>query len=147
MNPRNLEAIYQKLHERDYKVTPQRQIILKAFVDHAEQHLSAEEVYNIVKEEHPEIGLATVYRTLDLLADLEILEKMNFDDGRSRYEFAGQEIHHHHHLICVRCGRVMEFEDDLLETLEELVAKQTSFRVLDHQLKLYGLCQDCQDQE
>lgn len=141
-----MEAICQKLHDKAYKVTPQRQVILKAFLDHAQDHLSAEEVYNIVKESHPEIGMATVYRTLDLLAELEILEKMNFDDGRSRYEFAGDEEHHHHHLICLECGKVMEFEDDLLESLEAMVARKTGFSIVDHQLKFYGFCPRCSKQ-
>ncbi|MHB1126426.1 MAG: Fur family transcriptional regulator [Bacillota bacterium] len=138
-----INAICEKLHEKDYKVTPQRRVILKAFVDNAEQHLSAEEVYGIVKERHPEIGLATVYRTLDLFADLEILRKMNFDDGRSRYEFCNQEVHHHHHLICLKCGCVTEFEDDLLETLETVISKKSNFEIVDHQLKFYGFCKKC----
>ncbi|KKM12537.1 Fur family transcriptional regulator [Clostridiales bacterium PH28_bin88] len=138
-----LESVCRTLHEKEYKVTPQRQVILKAFLDNADRHLSAEELYNLVKEKHPEIGLATVYRTLDLLAELEILQKMNFDDGRSRYEFADKELHHHHHLICVKCGKVTEFEDDLLESLEAQIARKSGFEIMDHQLKFYGYCDKC----
>ncbi|HWJ03848.1 MAG TPA: transcriptional repressor, partial [Verrucomicrobiae bacterium] len=97
-----------KLHSRAYKLTPQRETILRAFVEHGEGHLSAEDVYNLVKQLNPDIGLATVYRTLDLLAELDILQKMDFGDGRSRYEFCSNEEHHHHHLICVRCHKVSE---------------------------------------
>nr|WP_277998253.1 Fur family transcriptional regulator [Zhaonella formicivorans] len=139
----SLEDIYKRLHEKEYKITPQRQVILKAFLEHVEEHLSAEEVYKIVKEKNPEIGLATVYRTLDLLAELDILQKMDFGDGKSRYEFNDQEVHHHHHLICLKCGHVEEFEDDLLETLEAAISRKTNFEVLDHQLKFYGYCQKC----
>lgn len=139
----DMQEVCQKLQEKDYKVTPQRQVILTALLDHRERHLSAEDVYSIVKQRHPEIGLATVYRTLDLLADLDILQKISFDDGRARYEFNDVDVHHHHHLICLRCGKVSEFEDDLLESLETVIAKRTDFEVVDHQLKVYGFCRDC----
>lgn len=138
-----LEVICRKLCENDYKLTPQRQVILQVLTEHPERHLSAEEIYTIVKQKYPEIGLATVYRTLEILADLDILQKMDFDDGRSRYELNDGGAHHHHHLICIKCGRVIEFEDDLLESLEAMVAKKTNFEVLDHHLKFYGLCGDC----
>lgn len=141
-----MEVICRKLHEHDYKLTPQRQVILEALMENTERHLSAEEVYNIVKQKFPDIGLATVYRTLELLAELDILQKMNFNDGRSRYELNDEAVHHHHHLICVKCGRVIEFEDDLLETLEAMITRKTNFEVLDHHLKFYGLCGDCRTQ-
>jgi len=139
------DAICTKLAEKDYKVTPQRKIILKAFLDNVDSHLSAEDVYGIVKVQHPEIGLATVYRTLELLADLGILQKMNFGDGRSRFEFSEtDDHHHHHHLICINCGQVTEFEDDLLESLETMIGRKSGFKIIDHQLKFYGFCQKCQ---
>ncbi len=139
----SIEEVCEKLHENDYKITPQRRIILKVFLDHLEKHLSAEEIYNIVKESHPEIGLATVYRTLDLLAELEVLQKVNFGDGRSRYEFSDDEVHHHHHLICLKCGAVTEFADDNLEALEKSIADKSGFKILDHQLKFFGYCEKC----
>lgn len=139
----NMEELCQRLHQNDYKITPQRRIILKVFLDNLEGHLSAEEIYNIVKETNPEIGLATVYRTLDLLADLDVLQKINFGDGRSRYEFADAEVHHHHHLICLKCGLVTEFTDDNLEQLENSISK-SGFKIIDHQLKFYGYCKKCQ---
>ncbi len=138
-----LHAICQKLHQQDYKVTPQRQVILRAFLDNMTAHLSAEEVYNIVKERHPDIGLATVYRTLDLLTALDVLQKINFGDGRTRYELSQQETHYHHHMICLGCGRVQEFDDDLLESLEKILTRQTGFRITDHQLKFFGYCREC----
>jgi len=140
-----LEEIYKKLHEQDYKITPQRQVILKAFLNNANEHLSAEEVYNIVKDQYPDIGLATVYRTLDLLVDLDILQRINFGDGRARYEFSSRTEHHHHHLICLTCGKVLEFDHDLLESLENLITKKTDFQITDHQLKFYGYCRECKE--
>ncbi|MHB8171641.1 MAG: Fur family transcriptional regulator [Thermincolia bacterium] len=139
------DEICSKLAENEYKVTPQRKIILKAFLDNGDGHLSAEDVYGIVKVQHPEIGLATVYRTLELLAELNILQKMNFGDGRSRFEFSETDAHHHHHhLICVNCGQVTEFDDDLLESLETAISKKSEFKIIDHQLKFYGYCRKCQ---
>lgn len=141
-----LERICQKMSEKDYRLTPQRQVILKIFLDNMDRHLSAEEVYQLVKKEHPKIGLATVYRTLDLLAELDVLQKMNFGDGRSRYELSSDEdTHHHHHLICLRCQRVLEFEDDLLEELEDRIEARSGFKIVNHQVKFYGYCRDCQE--
>lgn len=139
-----IDAFYRKLHEKEYKITPQRQVILKTFLENGAEHLSAEEVYKLVKTKNPDIGLATVYRTLDLLAELDILQKMDFGDGKGRYEINDEDVHHHHHLICLRCGHVEEFEDDLLETLEAAIKRKTNFEVIDHQLKFYGFCQKCQ---
>ncbi|MFZ5641658.1 MAG: Fur family transcriptional regulator [Bacillota bacterium] len=138
-----MDTIRQKFHDRECKLTPQRQKILKVFMDNPESHLSAEDVYSIIKQKHPEIGLATIYRTLDLLAEMEVLQRMDFGDGRSRYEFTQNEAHHHHHLICTRCGAVTEFADDLLEALEDAIARRSGFEVIDHQLKFFGYCKKC----
>lgn len=133
------------MRNRAYKLTPQRQTVLKIFLKHADQHLSAEDVYQLVKPLYPDIGMATVYRTLDIFADLGVLQKNDFGDGRSRYQFSRQdEHHHHHHLICLRCGSVSEFDDDLLESLETMIGKRNKFKVVDHVLKFYGYCEKCQ---
>jgi len=139
----SLEDICQKLQEKEYKLTPQRKTILKVLLDNEEKHLSAEDIYQIVKHHYPEIGLATVYRTLELLADIDILQKMNFDDGKARYEFSSHDEHHHHHLICLKCGKVIEFNDDLLDVLEKTISEKKDFEVLDHKLKFYGYCSKC----
>lgn len=134
--------ILRKLKDKDYKLTPQRQLVVQILLENQEGHLSAEELYNLVKAENPDVGLATIYRTLDLLSDLDILERIDFGDGRSRYEFR-EESHHHHHLICTSCGMVEEFREDLLESLEEQVMRENNFDVSDHQVKFYGLCRNC----
>ncbi len=137
--------IRQKFQEKQYKLTPQRKIILEAFVEHQDEHLSAEDVHNIVRQHSSEIGLATVYRTLELFSDLEVLQKMDFGDGRSRYEINEKTTpHHHHHLICLSCNKVKEFEDDLLETLETVISRKSNFSIVDHQVKFYGYCEECQ---
>ncbi|NLW07923.1 MAG: transcriptional repressor [Clostridia bacterium] len=140
---KTLEDICSKLQQLNYKITPQRQAILKTFINKISEHLSAEEVYTIVKEDYPEIGLATVYRTLDLLVELEVLMKINLGDNRTRYELNQHDSHYHHHMICLNCGRVQEFDHDLLETLEKALTQKTGFQIIDHQLKFFGYCSDC----
>lgn len=141
---RDLQEAIARLSEMDYKITPQRRAVLQAFFSHADRHLSADEVLEIVKLTNPEMGLATIYRTVELLAEVEILEKLHFGDGRTRYELSSAGEHHHHHLICVDCGSLMEFEDDLLENVEKAITSKLGFKILDHQLKVMGLCPDCQ---
>ncbi|MEN6412592.1 MAG: Fur family transcriptional regulator [Veillonellales bacterium] len=141
----NMDDLKKKFHERQYKLTPQRQIILQVFLDHHDEHLCAEDVHMIVHRQSSEIGLATVYRTLEVLSDLDVLRKMDFGDGRSRYEINEADTpHQHHHLICLSCGKVKEFEDDLLETLETVISRNSNFKIVDHQVKFYGYCQECQ---
>ena len=145
MQAPDFNSLCERLQQKAYKITTQRQIILKALLDNYQHHLSADELHAIVKEQHPEIGLATVYRTLEICANLDMLHPIEFGDGCTRYEFAKGDAHSHHHLICVKCGKVTECDDDLLETLEAWVSKKTGFKIADHQLKLYGYCQECQD--
>lgn len=143
--PNAFEEICGKLKDKEYKLTPQRRIILKVIMEKDKRHLSAEEIYSIVKESFPDIGLATVYRTLDLLAELGILQKMDFGDGKARFELNDEDVHHHHHLICLSCGKVEEFDLDLLESLEESISKKTNFDIINHRLKFYGYCSECKD--
>ena len=121
--------------------------MLKALSLCPDKHLTAEEIHEIVKTDCPEIGLATVYRTIQLLLGLHLIDRINLDDGFVRYEIgsAGENEakHHHHHLICRKCGKVISFQDDLLEELEEKIEKTTGFRVVDHEVKLYGYCKEC----
>lgn len=133
---------------KQYRLTPQRRLVLEIFLENKEKHLSAEEVYQLSREKEEEIGLATIYRTLDLLEELGLLSKINFGDGRSRYELAQDDLntaHNHHHLICLKCGRILEVEEDLLHQLEEIVEKKHQFSVVNHHLQFYGYCNRCHD--
>ncbi|MEG2893676.1 MAG: Fur family transcriptional regulator [Clostridium sp.] len=139
---------YNKLKEQmrlqGYKLTPQRRAVLDVIIENEGKHLSTEEVYDIVKIECPEIGLATVYRTLQLLEKIGVICKLNFDDGCNRYELVHEsETHQHHHLICKKCGSVEEVEDILLDSLEEQVETKYSFTITNHEVKFYGLCSQC----
>jgi Fur family transcriptional regulator, ferric uptake regulator len=98
----------------------------------------------LVKDKAPEIGLATVYRTLELLSELHVVEKINFGDGVARYDLRNDSTHHHHHhLICVQCGAMDEIMEDWLGPLEERVEEQYNFTVVDHRLDFQGICFRC----
>lgn len=135
------------LKQKGLKVTNQRVRVLEVLSNSNDKHLTAEEIYELIKVDYPEIGLATVYRTIQLLLELNLIDRINLDDGFVRYEIgnmdANSEKHHHHHLICLDCGKVFSFEDDLLDELEKRIMDNVSFKVLDHEVKLYGKCKDC----
>ncbi len=138
------EEFYTKLKENGYKLTTQRKVVLNAMLDHQDEHLTVEEIYQVVKKTNPEIGLATVYRNIQLLSDMRIVEKLNLDDGFTRYELANEdEVHRHHHLICEECGVVIEVKEDLMGSIEKSFKESYGFTVHDHQAKFFGVCEDC----
>lgn len=140
----DINIIKSKLQKQGYKLTTQRWAILNTIVDNQQQHLNCDEIYNIVRGEYPDLGIATVYRTIQLFEKLGIVYKLNFDDGCSRYELSvGSESHHHHHLICIECGKVIEVKLDLLESLEEEIENEEQFSIVDHNVKFYGYCNEC----
>lgn len=143
----DMEQFKRLLRENGLKVTNQRLLVLEVLASCPDEHLTAEEIYEMVKASYPEIGLATVYRTIQLLWELHLIDRINLDDGFVRYEIGnvglGTAKHHHHHLICVNCGKVISFRDDLLEELEGNILKTTGFHVMDHEVKLYGRCAEC----
>jgi Fur family transcriptional regulator, ferric uptake regulator len=141
---RRVSQIKQQLSAHNYKLTPQREATVRVLLENEEDHLSAEDVYLLMKDKVPEIGLATVYRTLDLLSDLQIIHKLNFGDGVTRYEFRAEGAErHHHHLICLHCGTVGEIMEDLLGPIEEQVEKEYDFQIVDHRLTFHGVCYRC----
>jgi Fur family ferric uptake transcriptional regulator len=140
-----ISDVGEKLRSKESKLTTRRELILKVLLENNGKHLSAEEVYNLVKREAPDVGLATVYRTLELFQEFDLIQTIDFGDGRKRYEFGSEsgENHHHHHLICIKCGSIIEVNEDLLEELENRVSKKHNFTVTDHQLKIFGVCDQC----
>lgn len=137
-----------RIKEKGYKITNQREWVLHVLAEHKSQHMTAEEIYLKVKEKHPEIGLATVYRTIQLLLDLRIIDTLNLNDGVIRYELGGSEDkHHHHHLICEVCGKVLEVDDDLLENVEAICENKFDFKITNHVVKFYGICSSCKEQK
>ncbi|MDF2588262.1 MAG: hypothetical protein K0S41_2103 [Anaerocolumna sp.] len=148
--PDNQERFKNVLKQNGLKVTTQRISILEALESRPDKHLTAEEIYECVKENSPDIGLATVYRTIQLLAELNLIDKLNLGDGYVRYEIGHSganedSTHHHHHLICLNCGSVLTFQGDLLEALEERIQNALEFEVVDHEVKLFGYCKECRE--
>ena len=145
MDPK-LDFIKKKLYAANYKLTPQREATVRVLLENEQDHLSAEDIFLMVKEKAPDIGLATVYRTLELLLELKIVDKINFGDGVYRYDLRKDgDVHFHHHLVCMNCGSVHEIEDDLLLDVEKIVESDYDFKIKDHRLTFYGICSKCQD--
>ncbi|MDD7182335.1 MULTISPECIES: Fur family transcriptional regulator [Peptostreptococcus] len=142
---KTMEILKEKLKATGFKITPQRRAIIEVLIENENSHLSTEEIYDKVRVDCPEIGLATVYRTMQLLDEINGISKLNLDDGCTRYEinFEGEENHHHHHLICKNCGTIIEVKEDLLDAIEEKVENTYKFEIKDHDLKFYGLCSKC----
>lgn len=149
--PISQEKFKKMLKEKGLKVTNQRLLVLEVLASQRDRHMTAEDIYELVKEDYPEIGLATIYRTVQLLLDMQLVDRINLDDGCVRYEigdlFDGEMKHHHHHLICRTCGKVLPFKNDLLDELEGYIEEKMGFHVLDHELKLYGQCSECLDKK
>jgi Fur family ferric uptake transcriptional regulator len=144
--------MYQRLRRRGFRLTFPRRIILEA-LDRAKHHMSADEIYVALHKKYPQVGLTTVYRTLELLAKLKLINKFDFGDGRFRYELKDEEEGHHHHLVCRRCGKVVDYKDfikeetDLVERIGERLSKKYSFNIESHQVRFYGLCKECTSRE
>ena len=140
----NINELKENLKEKGDKLTPQRRAIVDIIIDKEGQHLTAEEIYDEVKKVCPDIGLATVYRTVLLLEEVNVIYKLDLNDGCSRYELVhSDEEHRHHHLVCNKCKKVFEVQDDLLEELEERIEKTYKFKILDHSVKFFGICSEC----
>ncbi|MDY6065130.1 MAG: Fur family transcriptional regulator [Finegoldia sp.] len=144
----NVDVLKQKLVEGGYKLTKQREIIFQTLLENNDKHLSTEELSDLVAEKDPEIGIATVYRTLMLFEELGLLFKLDFDDNRSRYELVDENnAHQHHHLLCVKCGKVTEVRFDLLDDMEKKITDDYGFEIKNHDLKFYGICSNCQGKD
>jgi Fur family transcriptional regulator, ferric uptake regulator len=123
------------------KATRQREEILNIFLN-SPGHKNIAQLYALVAKANPKIGYTTVYRTLKLFTHLGLATQRKFADGETRYERTS-EGRHHDHLICLDCGKIIEFEDHTLETLQNRIARRHHFKPFHHRMELYGLCSDC----
>ncbi len=130
------------LRESGYKLTPQRRAIVEVVLS-AEKSLTPQELHAVLSEKHPEIGLVTVYRTLEILNQLGLL--CQFHPEGSARSFKAGPPEHHHHLVCRGCGEVVNFGQCPLE-LETVLERQTGFRITDHRIEFEGYCRTCQDE-
>lgn len=136
-----LEELKRFLSKKGLRYTKQREAILIEFLK-AKGHLSAEELYKRVSKNFERIGFATVYRTLNLLKRSGLIAEKSFGKGISRFEKCGKKSHHDH-FICEKCGLIIEFYSPEIEALQEEIAKKHNFKILRHDLDIYGLCEKC----
>jgi Fur family transcriptional regulator, ferric uptake regulator len=130
-----------ELKNTGLKATLPRLKILEIFQTGSQRHMTAEDVFRVLLNEHSDIGLATVYRVLTQFEQAGILERSHFESGKAVYEL--NEGTHHDHLICTSCGKVEEFYDAEIERRQQMIAKDKGWILQDHAMSLYGLCGDC----
>jgi len=140
-----LERFQALLKENSLKFTKQRELVLK-FLYENNGHFTPEDIYTLLKQQYPDIniGIATVYRTLALLEASQIASSISFGAQGKKYELGLKK--HHDHLICTKCGEIIEFFDDVIEERQDAIAKKFNFKMIDHTMKIVGLCKNCQAQ-
>lgn len=133
------QALSKYLDEHKLKHTRQREAILEEFLE-VQGHITSEELHARIRRRNPGIGFTTVYRTMKLLCEAGLAHERHFDDGVTRYEIRSE---HHDHLVCLRCGKIVEFECAMIETAQNEIADRYGFRLLRHRHELYGHCPEC----
>ena len=133
----------QQLKDAGLKITMPRLKVLQILEQSNDHHLSAEGVYKALLEMGEDVGLATVYRVLTQFETAGLINRHNFEGGYSVFELSQGE--HHDHLVCVKCGRVEEFIDEIIESRQKMIAERAQFKMTDHALNIYGLCPACQE--
>ncbi len=129
------------LRKAGLKVTTPRLKILELLESSAEKHVSAEDIYKLLIGSGDEVGLATVYRVLTQFEAAGLVKRHNFEGGQSVFELA--EGKHHDHIVCVKCNKVEEFVDDVIEQRQDAIAHKMGFEITDHALNIFGICEDC----
>ena len=129
------------LKKNNLKWSKQRDYLIDVFLS-ADGHVTADELYKVVQKKYPQIGYATVYRTLKLLANSGIATASRFGHKSARFEMSRRD-QHHDHLVCTECGDIIEFESEQIENIQETVARKKGFTITHHKLVLYGICRSC----
>ena len=128
------------LNQNGLKMTAPRKVIIEC-LEHLSSHFTLDELLNAVEKRRSGVGQATLYRTMRLLVDADIVEEHRFDDGITRYEVQDEDAHHDH-LICLICGKIIEFEDKIIEERQEILAREFGIQIITHKMELYGHCVD-----
>ncbi len=132
------------LVKNGYRLTSQRRAVLEVILKNNDQHLSTEEICEQVKEKYPSVGIATVYRSVQLLEKLGLIQHISLEDGCLRYQPADPKgQHEHHHLVCEICGDIIDFHEDMLELFEKEIYLKKGFRVSNHRVIVFGICEKC----
>jgi Fur family transcriptional regulator, ferric uptake regulator len=137
--PKEIELLKDHLAKHQLKLTRQREQILSVFLKM--EHISAEGMYRLLARKYPHIGLATIYRTLNLFCQAGLAQARHFGT-QTQYDNVSHKGHHDH-LICTGCGKIVEFENCDIERLQQEVARRHGFTIETHKLELYGLCSSC----
>ncbi|MBP2634400.1 MAG: ferric uptake regulator family protein [Firmicutes bacterium] len=132
-------ALNNYLNNGERKLTHQRRAILAVFVN-ADAHVTVEDLYIMTQQQYPNIGIATVYRTVKLLCECGLASGFKHSDGAFRYEL---EKEHHNHLMCIKCGRLIEDTDAEVEVLQNKLARKNKFKILHTRIEAYGICHTC----
>jgi Fur family ferric uptake transcriptional regulator len=132
------------LKKNGLKMTHQREVVVESFLK-SEGHLSTDELYQLVKKKDNKVGFTTVFRTLKALTDCGLARETDLMDGRTRFEHLYNRPHHHH-IVCMECNRTIEFLSPELEQLQEQIVSKYRFKSMRHQLQIFGVCSDCQNQ-
>jgi len=144
-NTEIIEKLKQVIKQKGLKYTKQREVIFETILN-CKKHLSAEDLYNIILERYPDekIGIATVYRALVFLEESNLIASISLDKNTKKFETNFKE--HHDHLICVKCNQIVEFMNDKIEKEQSKIAKEKGFKLLNHTMYLYGVCEKCQQE-
>ena len=137
-----LESLKDVLKKANLKYTHQREIILLVLFNNI-RHFTPEELLEQINKEYPKIkiGIATVYRTLNLLEENRLVSSITFGKDGKKYELIRKE--HHDHMICDMCGKIIEFHDEIIEEKQKTIAKEHNFILTSHTMQLHGVCEDC----
>lgn len=136
------DSIEHKLKNQGYKITAQRRIIIKAFVDAKNHLLSAEKVYAWIKEHEKSIDLSTIYRNIELMMNIGVLKKISLDNHVDQYKLSVTN-EHHHHIVCVSCGKSEIFKECPVYHIEKTVLNKIGFTPIEHKLEILGYCKKC----
>lgn len=141
LTDRHINRFKQALRDESLRFTSQRMAILEDIIS-SEEHRECDHIYLSLREKQIPVSRATIYRTLDILENIGFIRKMDVGDGRYRYENKLSQGHHDH-MICIECGRIIEFIDDEIEKRQAQICRENQFRLIRHVHQLFGLCADC----
>lgn len=136
-----LHAMIEVLHDAGFRVTNQRKIILEAVAYQVGWHVHPKDVYSYVQERDKSIGLATVYRTLKMLEDMDLLNKIYMMGMQEDHEM--EHGKHHYHVICLKCGSIVDISDSTFDEIRSHVKREYGFETTQIKMSIYGLCEDC----
>lgn len=141
-----LKLRYQQFIKSNNLKSSKRRDLVFDFVTQTKGHFTADEIYQALLKIDPEIGIATVYRTIRLLVDCGVLIEHTFSEKKGFFEVNEVNSKHHDHLICNTCGKIIEFHCDIIENHQQRIAEQHQFKINSHKLEIYGVCSECQQQ-